>query len=139
MIPKKSKDIIAEYAKDKTVPPEHIEIMVLEYWKEIRHKASVLEYWNLEIRGIGRISVNYKKIRQSFYKHLAEKCECKEGNNSYTYIALKEKIKSLANMLRILGREYMKRQEASRKKYEYLKDKYPRNELGGETKTGMGE
>lgn len=139
MIPKKAKDIIAEYAKDKNIPPEHIEIMVQEYWKTLRTTASSMEHWNLKIRGLGRITVSRKKVTKAFYNYLTEKSKCTEGTDSYTYQFLKKKIKLLANVIKIFRQEYKKKLETNKRKHEYLKVKYPSNGFEGKNKTSLGE
>ena len=108
MYPKKSRELIPDYAKEQGIPEQDLEDMVNGYYKAIRTKLSALEYWNFRVRGLGDFRASRKKVVKAFYKLLRQKMDYRDDTSSMGYIDAVTRLEPVKHVLRVFREEYTK-------------------------------
>lgn len=69
MIPKKAKDMMRGYAEQKGIPYSHNEIMLIEYWKEVKKMLRELEAPRVRVRGLGTFEIKGWEVHNEMRRH----------------------------------------------------------------------
>lgn len=125
MIPKKSKDLIREYSNSSKgdIPLEDLENIIEEYYRQIKNKASELEYWNIRIRGIGDLRSSYKKVSSAYFKYLTQKKTYQKDQKSAFYKEACLKLSKLSKIMKSFYEERKKEEMVKKKKIEFFYNK----------------
>jgi len=123
MLTKKFKDIISEFAKEKNINEDHVELIVMSVFKELDIQMEVMKYDYLRIRGFGDFFMKIWTVaRERTSLEKAIKSDKIVNKN-----LLKEKKKLYTKILTVEVRMkevfYRRKNEAKRKSDEMKRDK----------------
>lgn len=118
MLSKKATDLIEGYAKEYGIPAEDMKLIISEYYKEIKSKASTLEHWRILVEGLGWMTTSYKKIKMAHINILRDKVD------SGTQTAEdKEKQKKLSGIITMMTKEWRAQTKVNIKRRQSKKSK----------------
>jgi hypothetical protein len=130
MLPKRANDLIEQYAKEQGVPVEDMRLILLGYYREIKHKASELEHWRIQLEGIGWMKIGYKKIKADHIKLKVNKVATRQQSADD-----RKQQKRLANILKMMTKEWYLQDTTTRKRWQIKKQN--KDELERNTGSSM--
>ena len=69
MIPKKAKDMMKDYAESKGMPYQHSDLILNEYWREVKKMLRELDAPRVRLRGLGNFEIKPWEVYKDMKRH----------------------------------------------------------------------